>query len=119
MSGTLWTAGENKTGLQGSTGDSVPRGSFESGIAEQINKTLAEHPDWSFDPEKGFVEKNGTGTEVGREGIIEDTIHWLIPDSYKRVFHMRPEGHWIVAGMLVDDLVAYTLGKEEAELEEL
>lgn len=94
--------GENKTGLQKSTGDGVPKGSFESGIAEQINKTLSEHPDWRFDPDKGFVKKNET--VVGGKGIIEDTIHWLIPDSYKRVFHLRPEGHWVVASMLLEDL---------------
>ena len=107
--------GENKTGLQNETGDGVPKGSFESGIAEQINKTLHEHPDWSFDPDKGFVKKNET--EVGKDGIIEDTIHWLIPDSYKRVFHLRPEGHWIVAGMLLNDLKAYTL--ERSQLDEI
>lgn len=94
--------GENKTGLQNSTGDGVPKGSFEGGIAEQINKTLQEHPDWSFDKDKGFVKNNQS--EVGGKGIIEDTIHWLIPDSYKRVFHMRPQGHWIVAGLIWDDL---------------
>ncbi len=110
--------GENKTGLQNSTGDGVPKGSFESGIAEQINKTLHEHPDWSFDPGKGFVKKNETG--VGGEGIIEDTIHWLIPDSYKRVFHLRPQAHQIVAGMIWDDLKAHTLARAEwSEIEEL
>lgn len=36
----------------------MPKGSFESGIAERINKTLEEHPDWTFDPNKGFMEKN-------------------------------------------------------------
>jgi hypothetical protein len=110
--------GENKTGLLNDTGDGVPKGSFESGIAEQINKTLHEHPDWSFDPDKGFVKKNET--EVGEEGIIKDTLHWLIPDSYKRVFHLRPEGHRIVAGMLLNDLKAHTLERSQPdEIEEL
>ncbi|KAH6622113.1 SGNH hydrolase-type esterase domain-containing protein [Boeremia exigua] len=101
--------GENKTDLQNSTGDGVPKGSFESGIAEQIEKTLHEHPEWSFDPGKGFVKKNNTS--VGEEGIIGDTIHWLIPDSYKRVFHLRPEGHRIVADMIWNDLKVQTLVK--------
>lgn len=110
--------GENKTGLQNSTGDGVPRGSFEGGIADQINKTLQEHPDWSFDKDKGFVKKNET--EAGERGIIEDTIHWLIPDSYKRVFHMRPQGHWIVAGLIWDDLKTYEgSDMRPAEIEEL
>jgi lysophospholipase L1-like esterase len=94
--------GENKTALQNQTGDGVPKGSFEGGIADQINKTLEEHPDWQFDPEKGFVNKTKEGVEG--EGIIEDTLHWLIPDSYKRVFHLRPEGHRIVARMVLEDL---------------
>ncbi|KAH7074386.1 SGNH hydrolase-type esterase domain-containing protein [Paraphoma chrysanthemicola] len=94
--------GENKTALQNQTGDGVPRGSFEGGIADQINKTLEEHPDWQFDPEKGFVNK--TTEDVNGEGLIDDTLHWLIPDSYKRVFHLRPQGHRIVARKIVEDL---------------
>jgi lysophospholipase L1-like esterase len=110
--------GENRTDLQNRTGEDVPKGSFESDIAEQINKTLHEHPDWKFDPDKGFVNKSKTSVDL--DGIIEDTIHWLIPDSYKRVFHMRPEGHWIVAKMLLEDLKAYTLGRmHSTENEEL
>ncbi|KAJ8116757.1 hypothetical protein OPT61_g1892 [Boeremia exigua] len=110
--------GENKTDLQNSTGDGVPKGSFESGIAEQINRTLHEHPDWSFDPEKGFVRKNET--QVGGEGIIGDTIGWLIPDSYKRVFHLRPAAHWIVSGMIWNDLKTRALVETKpSEVEEL
>ncbi|KZM20131.1 uncharacterized protein EKO05_0002814 [Ascochyta rabiei] len=110
--------GENKTGLQNSTGDAVPRGSFEGGIAEQINKTLHEHPEWRFDADKGFVD--GNGTLVDGEGIIEDTIHWLIPDSHKRVFHMRPEGHAVVASLILEDLRAYTMSRVQlAEMDEL
>lgn len=95
--------GENRTELQNSTGDSVPHGSFESGIAEQINKTLQEHPDAQFEDGKGWVNK--TKGVNGKE-IIGDTIHWLIPDSYKRVFHLRPVGHWVVARMVVGELEA-------------
>lgn len=110
--------GENKTGLLNNTGDGVPKGSFEGGIAEQINRTLSEHPDWSFNPDKGFVKKNET--DVDDQGIVEDTIHWLIPDSYKRVFHMRPHGHWIVARMIWDDLRINNPDQTEQEdLEEL
>lgn len=95
--------GEDSTALQNRTGEDVPKGSFEGGIADQINKTLEEHPDWQWDPEKGFVNK--TKGEVGEEGIIGDTLHWLIPDSYKRVFHLRPKGHELVARLLLDDLL--------------
>lgn len=109
--------GENRTHLQNSTGNDVSKGSFESGIANQINKTLHDHPDWSFDLDKGFVNKSNM---VKNESIIGDTIHWLIPDSYKRVFHMRPEGHRIVASMLLEDLQLHArTGKEQEEVEEL
>jgi lysophospholipase L1-like esterase len=70
---------ENKTALQNETGGDVPRGSFEGGIAERINKTLEEHPDWEFDPDKGFVNKTKPG--VGEKGIVGDTIHWMLPDA--------------------------------------
>jgi len=98
--------GENTTELQQHSGDNVPRGSFEAGIAERISKTLAEHPDWVFDPDMGFVNKDRVGEE-GIIGDISDGIHWLLPDSYKRVFHMRPEGHKVVANEVVDRLERY------------
>jgi hypothetical protein len=44
------------------------------------------------------------------KGIIGDTLHWLIPDSYKRVFHLRPGGHRIIARMLVEDLERKGMG---------
>jgi hypothetical protein len=110
--------GENKTALQNHTGDDVPKGSFEGGIAGEINKTLHEHPDWQFDPDKGFVNK--TKGAVGGKGMIGDTVHWLLPDSYKRVFHMRPEGHRIVARVLLEDLIARGPGRHgAAEVNEL
>jgi lysophospholipase L1-like esterase len=111
--------GENRTALQNNTGGSVPKGSFEGGIAGEINKTLEEHPDWQFDPDKGFVNKTkGAGSVVG-EGWLGDSIHWLLPDSYKRVFHMRPEGHRIVASMLAKDLERWGREKMGGEVEEL
>ncbi|KAF2868500.1 SGNH hydrolase-type esterase domain-containing protein [Massariosphaeria phaeospora] len=103
-------AGEDKTALQNRTGGDVPRGSFEGDIAERINQTLREHPDWEFDPEKGFVNKTmrgegeGEGGGVDGQGIVGDTVHWLLPDAYKRVFHLRPEGQAVVARLLVGDL---------------
>ena len=100
--------GENRTELQNRTGSDVPKGSFEGGIADQINKTLEEHPDWQFDPEKGFVNKS---REVELEGVIGDTLSWLIPDSYKRVFHLRPVGHGVVARMVVEDLERNGMGR--------
>jgi lysophospholipase L1-like esterase len=103
--------GENKTALQNRTGDDVPKGSFEGGIAGKINKTLQEHPDWQFDSDKGFVNK--TKGAVGEKGMLGNTIHWLLPDSYKRVFHMRPEGHRIVARVLLEDLEERGPGRRE------
>ncbi|KAF2114899.1 SGNH hydrolase-type esterase domain-containing protein [Lophiotrema nucula] len=97
------------------TGDDVPRGSFEGDIAELINKTLQEHPEWEFDPDKGFVNKS----KVHENGIIEDTIHWLLPDCWKRVFHLRPGGHAVIAQMLVEDLEANGPGTSWDDQDEL
>ena len=94
--------GENKTALQNQTGEDVPKHSFQGDIAKDINKTLGEHPGWQFDPEKGFVNK--TRGEVRDSGWVSDSIHWMLPDSYKRVFHLRPEGHRIIAKTLLEDL---------------
>ncbi|KAF2679009.1 SGNH hydrolase [Lentithecium fluviatile CBS 122367] len=100
---------ENKTALQNETGGDVPKGSFESGIAERINKTLQEHPDWEFDPDKGFVNKTRDG--MGEEGVVEDTIHWMLPDAWKRVFHLRPEGHQIIARLILKSLEREGMGR--------
>jgi lysophospholipase L1-like esterase len=113
-------SGENRTELQNRTGGSVPKGSFEGGIAGEVNKTLEEHPDWQFDPDKGFVNKTKGEESVVGEGWLGDSIHWMLPDSYKRVFHMRPEGHRIVARMLVEDLERQGMGNKEGKgIEEL
>jgi lysophospholipase L1-like esterase len=111
--------GENPAQLQNRTGEDVLRGSFEGGIADRINKTLEEHPSWEFDPDKGFVDKDRDGEE--EKGIVGDTLHWLIPDSYKRVFHLRPRGHGMVAGLVVRDLErrGKGCGRCEAEVMEL
>ncbi|KAF2446049.1 SGNH hydrolase [Karstenula rhodostoma CBS 690.94] len=108
--------GENARAMRNRTGGDVPRGSFEGDIAERINKTLKKHPEWEFDPEKGFVNKTKAG-DVGGEGAVENTIHWLLPDSWKRVFHLRPEGHEVVAGLLVEDLLRNGDGRAEERVE--
>jgi lysophospholipase L1-like esterase len=109
---------ENKTALQNETGGDVPKGSFEGDIAERINKTLQEHPDWEFDPDKGFVNKSKP--DVGKEGIVGDTIHWMLPDAWKRVFHLRPEGHRLVARLVFEDLERNGPGEWRVpEMEEL
>jgi lysophospholipase L1-like esterase len=108
--------GEDPKKLRNRTGEDVPKGSFEGDIAERINKTLREHPEWEFDPDKGFVNKTKAG-EVGGEGAIENTIHWLLPDSWKRVFHLRPEGHAVIARLLLEDLERNGDGREKERLE--
>jgi lysophospholipase L1-like esterase len=93
------------------TGDDVPAGSFEAYIAESINMTLLEHPDWEFDPDKGFVNKS----KVRPDGVVEDIIWWMLPDGWKRVFHLRPGAHAVIAQMVVDDLTR----EREARLDEM
>jgi hypothetical protein len=108
--------GENPTALQNRTGDDVAPGSFEAGMAEQIGKTLREHPECEWDGEKGFVNKT---RGVEGEGVVGDTLHWLVPDSYKRVFHLRPGGHGVVAGLVVRDLERRGMGGGEEKEEVL
>ncbi|ORY00322.1 SGNH hydrolase-type esterase domain-containing protein [Clohesyomyces aquaticus] len=109
--------GENRTELQHETGDDVPKGSFEGGIAERINKTLQEHPDWEWDPDKGFVNKSKTGVggkgEEGEMGVVGDTISWMLPDSWKRVFHLRPRAHALIAELILEDLRSREAGRRK------
>lgn len=100
---------ENSSELK-RTGDDVPRGSFEGQIAEWINKTLQEHPDWEFDSDKGAVNKS----KIRPDGLIDDWIWWLLPDNWKRVFHLRPEAHAIVAQLIVDDLEAHSRERQDS-----
>ena len=76
-------------------------GSFESGIAGYVGRTVGEYHGWEVDPKKGFVDKR---KGVEGDGWLGDGIHWLLPDSYKRVFRLRPRGHVIVARLLVKNL---------------
>ena len=109
--------GEDADKLRNRTGNDVPRGSFEGDIARRIEKTLREHPEWEWDPEKGFVNRTKAG-EVDGEGQVGDTIHWLLPDSWKRVFHLRPGGQEVVARLVVEDLERNGMGKGEEEMGE-
>ncbi|KAF2262090.1 SGNH hydrolase [Lojkania enalia] len=107
-------SGENRTEMNNRTGDDVPKGSFEGDIGERINKTLQEHPDWEFDPDMGFVNKS----KIREEDWLGDTIHWLLPDAWKRVFHLRPRGHALIAKLLLEDLALRGPGSAEIEEEE-
>ncbi|EUC29888.1 hypothetical protein COCCADRAFT_105392 [Bipolaris zeicola 26-R-13] len=114
--------GENSTALLNQTGDAVPRFSFQGKIASEVEKTVELHPDWEIEHGMGFVdkekEKKGTGGGVGGEGWLGDEVHWLLPDSYKRVFHLRPMGHEVIARMVVKDLKKRSVG-QGPEVEEL
>lgn len=96
--------GENSTALLNRTGDDVPKWSFQGGIASEVNKTLERHPDWEVEHDKGFVRKEKEDGAISEQDWLTDGVHWLLPDSYKRVFHLRPVGHELVARMIVEDL---------------
>lgn len=102
--------GEDAGRLLNGTGGDVREGSFEGEIARLINRTLEACPGCEVEEGKGWIDRDGT-RGVGRprkgvedEGVVGDTLHWLIPDSYKRVFHLRPSGHEIVAGLVLGHL---------------
>ncbi|KAF2490541.1 SGNH hydrolase [Lophium mytilinum] len=86
-------------------GDDVPKGSFESDIAEWTNKTLQEHPDWKFGPDE---EVGLDADKMREEQAIGDTVSWLLPDFWKRVFHLRPAGHLLIAHLLMSKLAETT-----------
>lgn len=92
--------GENGTALQERTGGDVPKGTFEADVASRIHKTLQHYPDMEFDPEKGFVNKS----KIAPDGALDDLIWWLLPDSWKRIFHPRPHAHTIIAQMIYEDI---------------
>ena len=107
--------GDNATSLLHQTGEDVRRGSFEGGVAELVGRTLEEHPEWEFDGGMGWVNKT-KGREVRGEDLLGDTVHWLLPDSWKRVFHLRPGAQGVVARMVAEDLKE--LGRERREVEQ-
>ncbi|KAF2811078.1 SGNH hydrolase [Mytilinidion resinicola] len=92
--------GDNSTALH-HAGDDVPKGSFESDIVEWTNKTLQEHPDWKFGPDE---EVELDADKKGGRQVIGDTVSWLLPDFWKRVFHLRPAGHLLIAHLLMSKL---------------
>ncbi|KAF2012671.1 SGNH hydrolase [Aaosphaeria arxii CBS 175.79] len=90
------------------TGDDVPRGSFEAYISESIARTLKEHPEWEFSSGRGLVNK----TKMHDEGLAGDIVWWMLPDTWKRVFHLRPGAHEIIAQMIVDDLTVVAVEQQ-------
>lgn len=100
------------------TGEDVPRGSWEAGIAERVERMVREGRGGEWEAGMGLLNRTKM-EELGREGVIGDTVHWLLPDSWKRVFHLRPGGHAIVAGMVVEDLERREREREREENMEL
>ncbi|OCL14763.1 SGNH hydrolase [Glonium stellatum] len=106
--------GDNTTALS-RAGDDVPKGSFESEIAEWTNRTHQEHPDWKFGPEDDEKIVLGAGKERSSE-IIGDTVSWLLPDFWKRVFHLRPAGHLLIANLVLDKITETSAKLAEARV---
>jgi hypothetical protein len=92
--------------------DVVPDGSFEGEVASWIEETLTQNPSWQSDLQYGEFEEiqNGTASPnsklaiggLGQEDIaLLGGISWWLPDSVKRVFHPQPNGHAIIANLVL------------------
>jgi hypothetical protein len=67
-----------------STGSDVPKGSFEAGIAELINKTLQAYPDLVF--AQGYLNKT-KAHQIKEEGLVDDLWDFI----FWRKLHWKPK----------------------------
>lgn len=112
-------------------GDPVPSDSFEGEIGKWVLETLSRHPDYvEFGP-SGFEPVHLTSefmlreiarqSQVGVQMGFDDLVFWFLPDSWKRVFHPRAMGHYIIANMILNEMTverAKVLGLEPPQRSE-
>ena len=101
----------------------IADGTFEGEISRMVRSTLKIHPSWVSGVEDGIFEvlkvgpppadgsapriisastaSNGTTTVFRHRRGFTDSLAWLIPDTVKRVFHPRPNGHAIIASLVI------------------
>ena len=128
-------SGELNTVAAPSTDNVVANNTFEGDIASRISQTLAQNPTWMNALEEDIFQvltvdsiptdgspphilsasapaDNITFDRRLRQRGIGETIAWLLPDSMKRVFHPKPNGHAYIAS-----LVLYHMEAENAKIQ--
>jgi hypothetical protein len=80
----------------------VMNGTFEAAINDYARQTLEKNPEWAKDvanaqgaaPSIDSVMATDEQKEIGHSSSV-------IPDSYGRVFHPRPNGHAMIANLIL------------------
>jgi hypothetical protein len=127
--------------------DLVANGTFEGMMANWVDDTLQEHPDWISDLQGQELEEFVAGNPVQIDIAVPHGPHpsnkpgnsssgnftgihpaanieiqgipgptWFFPDTMKRVFHPRAQGHNLIAGTVMMAMAAERakmLGVEE------
>ncbi|ORX98683.1 SGNH hydrolase-type esterase domain-containing protein, partial [Clohesyomyces aquaticus] len=87
-------------------------GTFEGDVANWIEDTLEQYPDWKSELEDGiFEELNDTSLASLKVSLAVENIdlsklstsnlpRWLIKDETRRVFHPRENGHAVIANLV-------------------
>jgi lysophospholipase L1-like esterase len=84
---------------------SSSNGTFEAQVNEYVQQTLQKHPDWITDLKTDAYYESPINELSSRQASL------ILPDSWLRVFHPRPNGHAIIA--------MYTLYHMEREMAKL
>lgn len=80
----------------------VMNGTFEAAINDWARKTLEKNPDWA----KGVANAQGAALSIDSVQATDEqkAIGYsssIVPDSYGRVFHPRPNGHALIANLVL------------------
>jgi hypothetical protein len=91
--------------------DVVPDSSFEGQVARLIWQELEVNPSWVGDLKEQEIEPIQAGVtplQLAPGGgakfdvsIASSALSWFIPDKTKRVFHPQPNGHAIIANLVL------------------
>lgn len=97
--------------------DIFPNNTFEGEIANWIEDTLEQHPDWIDDLDGEFQALDGPTfrnlvAEIDGNSLAtrqSALIGWIISDKTRRVFHPRPNGHAAISNIIITHMVRQSM----------
>lgn len=84
--------------------EDMPKQSFEGSMAVKFEDTLREHPKWKltgdFSPAAAVTSFHSNTTGV-QTADVADIVSSFLPDTFKRIFHLRPFLHSLIAQLVI------------------
>ncbi|KAF2756150.1 SGNH hydrolase [Pseudovirgaria hyperparasitica] len=90
----------------------VMNGTFEGSINDFVRQNMAKHPDWHINmPVAQGAPPRIDTIQATEEQLAIGYSAGVLPDSYGRVFHPRPNGHQLIANLVLYQIEANSAKK--------